>query len=241
MLRKYKSGDTEIRHQDLNALVDLANKTAGPFREQDRDFLAVGAFIWIANHTSTALSRASILGIGLPVYDSDDNPADFRTKPCFYGETPTTVNYWNRPAVLLESVYSGYVGLAQITGVIACQVNIDNVNHRWCDVQGSTDALKTYATGSCKLLTTHSQTGTQWALVELGKTFKGPLRGTTDAQITKDGSGTVSVLNGSGSDTTYNVTAVNPFATVASGKDVLFHEVEGATNPIYILGSAECA
>ena len=61
-------------------------------------------------------------------------------------------------------------------------------------------------------------------------------RGQTDAQINKGSSGTVSRYNAAGSDTGSNDTVTNLFATVGSGKKVIYIKIEST----FFIIAAEC-
>lgn len=170
-----------------------------------------GARIKVQNDTGGNLDRFSVVGIGAPIFSATNTSGTslqyFKNKPLFSGATPVVATHWNKPAVLLQSIASGKVGDALIVGVVPVQVDVQHIAHKWADVQASTVSLKSYATGSCRILSSPTQTGVQWCQVAMGRPFKGILLAKADATISAANSGTFSIYDESRADTGYNVTA----------------------------------
>ncbi len=248
-IKKVRRGDSitdNFTAEAFNAFVDRVGGGGGPPSALDGEWSdPYGVRIKVQNDTGGNLDRFAVVGLGAPIFSATSTSGSslryFKNEMLFSGATPVVNTHWNKPAVLLQSIPKGKNGYALIAGVVPVQVSIDHAAHTWADVMAGTASLKSYATGSCKILSTISQTGVQWCLVQMGLKFLGPLKGVTDAAITKGSTGTVSIHTHAGSDTGYNVTATNPFANVAITKKVHLVEIETAiTHPVYDLSAAEC-
>lgn len=232
-VRRGDSLSTNLTANAWNAFGALVNgQNSGGFKGGSNLVAPGMAVIDIKNATENHLRRFSVLGVGATILSPASDPIDFLNTHLFTGALPTTASYWNKPAVLLEDIPAGYIGQALVSGVTAVSLVVDNVNHRWADVtNNSTDTLTSYATGSVRILSTLSATGTQWALVQLGHCFKGTLLGKADATITDGTSGTVSVwhssTSGTEADSTYNITVKFLGAGAAGGQWCAIEEVDG--------------
>lgn len=227
-IRRVRPGDAILQHltaQAFNSFAEAAERDGGtPSALIGGDSQA--GLVWVRNDSGARRDRFSIVGLGAPVFAAS-NLTEFQNKPLLAGQTPVVATHWNKPAVLLQSIEPGYIGQALVAGVVPVQIDIQHIAHRWADVQASTTSLKSYATGSVKILSTPTQTGVQWCLVELGKVFKGTLIGKVDSNIAANTSDAISIHKGSDrTDTTYNVTAYTTVALTAA-KWVTVEEIEG--------------
>lgn len=223
---KVRAGDSILKaftHDAFNAFADAANGTSGPPAALDGEWSdPYGCRVKVQNDTGGNLDRFAVVGLGAPIFDSSSSSGMslqyFKNQPLLSGATPVVATHWNKPAVLLQSILSGKQGDALIAGVVPVQIDIQHIAHRWADVQASTVSLKSYATGSCQILTTPTQAGVQWCLVQMGEIFRGTLIGKVDAGgITANNSGSVSIYDPSAhTDIGYDVTAYTVVALTAA-------------------------
>lgn len=130
-----------------------------------------GVRVKVRNDTGAALDRFSVVGLGAPLFSTDDGSSlqYFKNKPALAGEVPVDPTHVNRFAVLLQSVSSEAIGDALLIGVVPAQVDVEDTEHEWADIaDGETEHLASTARGSAFILSTIEQTGLQWCLVELG-------------------------------------------------------------------------
>lgn len=248
-MKKVRTGESllpALTAEWYNSTLDSAKGDGGPPAALDGEWSdPYGVRVKVQNDTGGNLDRFAVVGLGAPIFSAASSSGSslqyFKNKPLFSGATPVVNTHWNKPAILLQSIASGKIGDALISGFVPVQIDIQHAAHTWADVMAGTASLSSYATGSCKILSTISQTGVQWCMVQMGLKFLGPLKGLTDAAIIKGASGAVSIYTFALADTGYNVTATNPFANVAITRKVHVVEIETSiTHPAYDLSAAEC-
>lgn len=238
-IKKVKPGDpirTHLTAHAWNSFIDGASGAISPPSGGVGEVDPNGARIWVENGTSQTLDRYSVVGIGAPKLGTSGNSlTQFLNKPLFAGETPVVNTHWNKPAILLETIFPGYIGQALVMGVIPVQVTIDHAAHTWADVQASTSSLKSYATGSCEILSPITQTGLQWCLVRMGIPFRGMLLGKANATFTV-GTGTVNIYKADRTSAGYSVTAYCFVDITSTSVFLAVEEYDG----VYYCSPLEC-
>lgn len=128
-----------------------------------------------------------------PVYGPDDNLPEFKRRPVFKirkvddDESGGEGGHSDvgRFAILQQPLKPGYLGVAQVSGVALCKLDVVYETHVYADVKdGNADELKTGEVGAAEILWKQSGTGSgKWALVRLGNFVAPPLVGrlTTDS------------------------------------------------------------
>lgn len=84
-------------------------------------------------------------------------------------------------------------GMVIVEGVTACEVKINDINHKFADVFNATDPptrLTSATCGSARILNRPIATGIQRCVVQLGLPF-GRLYGTLTGDLARNGSGTI--------------------------------------------------
>jgi len=151
-----------------NSFIDsLASRGGGQAASQYGD-LAPGV-VWIRNDSGANRSRFEILGLGAPIWSPTDNLTAFKNSLEFQGESPTFADYFGKFVVLLESIPSGRIGRGLVQGVCNVQVDVQDADHEYADLNGTaTDTLRSFTAGSARILWKESGTGDKWARVLLG-------------------------------------------------------------------------
>ena len=154
-----------------------------------------------------------------PVYGPDDNLPEFKRRPDESGGEGGHSDV-GRFAILQQPIKAGYLGVAQVSGVALCKLDVVYETHVYADVKdGNADELKTGEVGAAEILWKQSGTGSgKWALVRLGNFVAPPLVGRLTTDSDAGSPLTVEIVDvysdGSGRDTGREVSAYISFGII---------------------------
>ena len=138
-LKKVRTGDAlKIPAQTFNAFIDAALDLRGRQQGTQRAILPGGrqaGIIPVRNDTGQDLERFSAVGIASPLIDPGDNVDEFKSRAMAGGVIPIVPDHRGRFAIYLEPVAYGAVAMACVSGVIPCQINVDEESHLRVDVE----------------------------------------------------------------------------------------------------------
>ncbi|MBI1373363.1 MAG: hypothetical protein GC159_11585 [Phycisphaera sp.] len=186
-LKKVQSGDPlVIPAATFNAFVDAAFDFSRRQRGLGRDSQAVFRqldIIPVRNDTGEDLDRFSAVGIAAPIIGPDVNADEFKNRATAIGVKPIVPDHRGRFAVYLEPVKDGKIAPACVSGVIPCQINVEEETHLRADIEHDETILLTGHHGGAEILWKESGKGVKWALVKVG--IAEPLAITFDVKLVK--------------------------------------------------------
>jgi hypothetical protein len=139
--------------------------------------------VMVKNNSGSDVARFGVLGIDGALVDPATNADEFAARVVLKGITPTDADHTGKFVVLLESVKSGDVARAYISGVCPAKVDVIDADDTHADVKNSDRAsLESRAGGSARVLWKESGTGVKWAIVLLGDTPSGTIFPVTVSQ-----------------------------------------------------------
>ena len=175
-LAKVQKGDPLIiKASTFNAFVDAAaahrRGRFGVGRTITRD-AGQSVVVPIKNNSGADRSRYDVLGIDGPLFDPATYPDSYKERVTLKGITPATGTHEGNFAILLEPIASGEIGQAAIAGLSVVQVNVVDADAEAFDFAEIKNATAGYltksATGTARVVTIQSGTGTKWAVISFG-------------------------------------------------------------------------
>ena len=175
-LAKVQKGDPLIiKANTFNAFIDAAvahrRGRLGVGRTTTRE-AGQSVVVPIKNNSGADRSRYDVLGIDGPLFDPATYPDSFKQQVALKGITPVTSTHEGSFAILLEPVAAGSIGQAAIAGLTIVKVNVPDTDAEAFDFAEIADATTGYlvksATGTARVVTIESGTGTKWAVVGFG-------------------------------------------------------------------------
>lgn len=140
--------------------------------------------VMVKNNTGIAQPFGSVLGLDGPIITPTQNAESFNSRIGFNGIAPTASHH-GQFCVLRESIPSGEIGLAALTGVVQATVQINYTFLTRCDIEaGFTQRLYAKPNGSAQILWVESGTGNKLAIVRLGANRDAVVLGKTTAPVT---------------------------------------------------------
>lgn len=174
--RKVRPGaPLRITARAWNRIVDTVTTKPALVGEQTGFGIAPNVVL-IKNTSGHVVPRFGVLGItGVEILPSSaanptqaekDRTARFVESPVLTGSTPYTAQHADRFVVAMEPIADGAVGVAAVSGVFACKVNVTSTNHRFASVKNNDRTqLASAACGVIQLLWVENQTGAnRWAV-----------------------------------------------------------------------------
>lgn len=220
----------KLRADARRAIQDQGRKGPAQSLPRSSDLIAVKHLSGVALPTYGIVGfwgNGSSGSIG-PVYGPDDNLPEFKGRPVFKVRPPADEslgsgrNDIGRFAILQQPINPGYLGVAQVSGVAICKLNVAHAAHIYADIEdGNVDELKTNEYGAAEILWKQSGTGSgKWALVRLGSFVAPDIIGTltTDSDAASPLTVAIVDVQGDGSHTTTGreVSAYISFGIIAS-------------------------
>jgi hypothetical protein len=170
-LAKVSPGDAfRIPAEAYNAFVDAANAKRGGLPPQViRDWPSSPIIVQVKNITGVALDRFSVVVLGNPVFDADDNLDEFKNNIVFKVTAPGDPADRPTVAVLTTALASDSIGRAVVMGEVAVKVDVSTGQEAWkyakC-ITSTTSKLAMSETPACAIvLWKQSGTGEKWAKV----------------------------------------------------------------------------
>jgi hypothetical protein len=196
-LRQFPTGKL-AKTQQLNEIGDALNAAfAGQFGNAPIPFTRRSSgLIAVRNTTGAGLSDFAIVGLGALSLDPASDPQTFQDDPCVLGETPTTASHTGKFAILQEPLDDGETGVAIVSGVSVCKVNVTDAAHTHADAaDGQSGYLASGTSGLAQILGKPAGTGQLWCLVRLGGGAGGlvPVTLASDGGSNSDGTSAVSL------------------------------------------------
>jgi hypothetical protein len=126
----------------------------------------------------------------------------FKNRPAFKGGLPAASTH-EKFAILQEPLKDGKIGLALLSGVTACQVDIAIEAHSFADtIQDDAEKLRSCLWGPVEILARQGGTGPQWCYVSLcGFRRAARFRGLLHTDIDQDDTGNAYVYTRIDADT----------------------------------------
>lgn len=156
-----------------NALVDAARTSR---KHPVNAELAVGnggeyspSTILVYNDSGSDVAQFAVLGLGDVRIAQADNEDEFRTRIHMIGEQPAVGTHDGKFCVTIDPIPDGGVGRAAVTGLVQCQVTMNEAWHEYADITDADSAkLASGQVGKAKILWSAGTTGDQWAIVDVG-------------------------------------------------------------------------
>ena len=189
-LAKVQRGDPLIiRASTFNAMIDAAiahrRGRLGVGRTATRH-AGQSVVVKIKNNSGAARSRFDVLGIDGPLFDPATYPDSYKQQVSLKGITPAADTHEGNFAILLEPLAAGGIGRAAIAGMTIVKVNVPDEAAEAYDYAEIADATTGYLakseTGSARVVTIESGTGTKWAVVNLAANSGAGGAGTADEE-----------------------------------------------------------
>ena len=155
----------------IDAAADYRNRTLGIEGQYKQHDTRTGVIL-IRNDSGSTQEQFAVLGIDDIVISPDDNEREFRNRIVLAGVTPVEDDHKGRFVILAEPIAAGKVGRAVIAGMSAVHIDVadESEEPRFAEVtEGSTASLTAKRRGSASILWRAGGTGSQWAVVRLGK------------------------------------------------------------------------
>ena len=175
-LAKVQRGDPLIiKASAFNAFIDaaLAHRRGrlGVGRMTTRD-AGQSVVVPIKNNSGADRSRYDVLGIDGPLFDPATYPDSYKQQVALKGVTPVAGTHEGNFAILLAPIADGSIGQAAIAGLTITKVNVPDAAAQAMDFVDIKNAEAGYllksATGTARVVTIESGTGTKWAVVSFG-------------------------------------------------------------------------
>lgn len=132
----------------------------------------------IQNKASEDLPQFSVVTLGNPVFNADDNLDEFKQNWCIKANAPSSPATKPVVAVTLDPLKEDAIGRATVLGVTPVQILVGSgeTSWEWADVSaGETGHLvMAHYGGPARILWKQSGEGTKWALVLLGVGLRVP-------------------------------------------------------------------
>ena len=175
-LAKVQRGDPLIiRASTFNAFIDAAiahrRGRLGVGRTATRH-AGQSVVVPIKNNSGADRSRYDVLGIDGPLFDPATYPDSYKQQVTLKGVTPVAGTHEGNFAVLLEPLAAGSIGQAAIAGLTIVKVSVPDAAAQAMNFVDIKNAEAGYllksATGTARVVTIESGTGTKWAVVSFG-------------------------------------------------------------------------
>lgn len=207
-----------LDHRDANGLW-LGSTQQQPAARMNRP-----GVVYIRNNTGSNLSQFSIVGIGGPAIDSNVTYGEFQREVILSATTPGATHY-GKFAVTIDAIPVGECGLACVSGVVQCKVDLDEEAHRYADLEvGNVGALVSRQSGSAEILWRLAETGDgTWCIVRLGNSRYAVRKATASASIAAGASGNVAIKTDGKDDetaTAYYTWADDGGPTIDNGDEI---------------------
>jgi hypothetical protein len=175
-LTKVSSGQPfRMKAATFNSFVDAArdyqeraNNTASAQRVADTK----SGIVFVRNDSGSDQDQFAVLGLDDLVIKKEDNESEFRSKVVFSGKTPDEKKHRGKFDILKEPLKAGAVGKGYVDDVTPVMLNVPDEQEecRFAAIEDSqTGYLKAAMYGSATILWREGGTGTQWAVVRIGK------------------------------------------------------------------------
>ena len=209
-LSKVQRGDPLIiPAAAYNAFIDAAvahrRGRLGVGRLTSRD-AGQSVVVPIKNNSGADRDRYDVLGIDGPLFDPATYPDSYKQQVALKGIAPVAPAHEGSFAILLEPVAAGGIGQAAIAGLTIVKVNVPDAAAEAFDFaeisNGQTGYLVKSATGTARVVTIESGTGTKWAVVSFGSAGPSKLLSAnhTDTNAAAPAVAKGSIIVGSGDD-----------------------------------------
>lgn len=155
----------------IDAAADYRNRTLGIGGQYKQRDTRTGVIL-VRNDSGGTQEQFAVLGIDDIVISPDDNEREFRNRIVLSGVTPVADDHKGRFVILVEPIEAGKIGRAVIDGISAVKIDVadEEEEPRFVEVtEGSTASLTVQRRGSAAILWRAGGTGSQWAVVRLGK------------------------------------------------------------------------
>ena len=163
--------------------------------------------VLVENNTGADLDTGEVVKLLNPKTLPTDDEVLWETQKVILAGTPdaTTVG----GAIVAEPIPDNELGLAYLSGVVACTVNVTHASLTRCDAVNLNTKLETKLEGSHDIVWRSTGTGDQYAYVRMGPPRTVKVLAKPDGVISPgETNATVSVW-ANGGDTGYNLTGVN--------------------------------
>jgi hypothetical protein len=182
--------------------------------------------VLVQNGTGSAIAAGGVLALGTPLISPANYLREASRSPIFPGTTPAAVT--DQIAILLDPVDDGDIGRAVIMGVVACSVNVLDVNHIYATPKKNDNTqLNSASSGLGRIVWRETgSSGTKKALVKLDGYFQQSAWKAIPVRFATTTAGTLSTdfCNGKPCDG----------GTIATGDDVLIkNQADPSENGIY--------
>ena len=168
--RANTDGPFLVPKESYNAFVDAAEahrNRVGVIHRSDLFARDDSGIITIRNDSGSDRDRFDVLAIGDPIILPTDNLNEFKNRVSMAGTTPSMPDDAGKIAVLLEPLGTAKIGKAMVSGVIATQVKMNDVDHPRCGFVDSSYTLASGQVGPAEILwtavTSDGETG--WAVI----------------------------------------------------------------------------
>lgn len=230
-LKKVQPGDDlNISARTFNTFIDTAQWAARQRGTQTRSRqpknLPQSGVVLVKNETGELREQGDALGIDGPIFTPADNLATFKGQVALRGVALDPAEHFGAFVVLLEPLADGKIGRAVIAGVAVALVQMRHAKHRFADAAaGEPQRLASAVVGAARILWKQYDTGTSWAILEIGDRSGAGIVGKTSGSVparsgATPGVGTMRVyeLNSSGVlvDAGYDVQVLNLGADVVA-------------------------
>lgn len=124
--------------------------------------------VMVRNDSGADRGMFDVLGIDTPLYLPAASEPRFLNNFVLKGVTPDIDDHFGLFVIVAEPIADGYVGRAYISGVCPAWIDVIDADHQFVDVyDANATKLKTYGTGSARILWKAAGTGAMWAVVHL--------------------------------------------------------------------------
>jgi len=126
------------------------------------------SIIKVKNNSGTDVTRFGVMGLGDVQMTHADAPEQFFEQVYMDGEEPAVGTHDGRFCIALDFIPDGEIGRAVVTGLVQCQVTINDDAHEYATITDASVAkLSSQGTGYARILWKAGTTGDQWAIVHL--------------------------------------------------------------------------
>lgn len=178
----------QIQNDLIDIALDYRRTKAMGLRDKRWTALSGGEFVVLKNGTGANLAAGRVLEIGSPLITTPDNEHLW-----FAGAAPSPDGV-DTFAVALRAMPSNAIEPCMVSGIVKCRINVNHVQHHYCDVDSSSTLLQSKWHGRGEILwKSTAATGEQDAVIRLGEMFRGPIKGAAATGLARGSSASVTV------------------------------------------------